>query len=823
MNVNQYIARLPCLTLVVAVLAFDARAASPSPETLVTAGLSQPVEILIDRWGISHIYAKNEADLFFAQGYNVARDRLFQLEWWRRQATGTVAEILGPKELKRDIGNRLFMYRGDLMQELNWYHPHGAAIIEAFVDGINAYIAETQRNPGLLTPEFQMLGLKPGNWTPAVVITRFNGLLANLNEEMNIALAIRTIGIKKVKELYHFQPDNPKLEMDPAIVAPLLSKDILDLYTAFREPIKFTPDELVAKYRNDPKILARLGRETLRPSALDLSTRQEDIGSNNWVVSGNLTASGFPLMMNDPHRVQEVPSLRYWVHLVAPNWNVIGGGEPSLPGVSIGHNDFGAWGLTIFGTDSEDLYIYDTNPANPSEYKYNGGWEPMSIIQDTIPIKGRSPAAVELKYTRHGPVVYEDKVHRKAYAVRAAWRETGGAPYLASLRMDQAHSWQEFQDACSYSRIPAENMVWADKDGNIGYQAVGIAPQRPNWSGLVPVPGDGRYEWDGYLPINALPHVVNPEKGFFNTSNNYLIPPGWAYRDALHYVWADPYRADSVEEFLKSGRMFSVSDMIQLQNNDLSIPARSVVPLLRDLTFAKAASQQAAARLLDWDYVLDKDSVQAGIYEMWQRRLMANVRDASVPREAQDYVGMPTMIKIIAWLQAPDGRFGADPIAGRNALLTKSLDEAVAELTERLGPDVEKWKLGAYHHATILHPLSAALKPELRAKYDVGTLPRGGDNYTVTATGGADNQTTGGSFKIIVDTEDWDNSVGLNNPGQSGDVNNPHYRDLYELWARGKYFPIFYSRTKVNSVAEKTFELRPASAAGAIPSGHAAR
>ena len=823
MKVHQYIERLPWLTLVVAVLAFDVRPARPSPEIHVTSGLSQPVEILIDRWGIAHIYAKNEADLFFAQGYNVARDRLFQLELWRRQATGTVAEFLGPRELKRDIGNRLFMYRGDLMQELNWYHPHGAAIIEAFVDGINAYIGETQRNPALLTPEFQMLGLKPRNWTPAVVITRFNGLLENLNEEMNIALAIRTIGIQKVKELYYFQPDNPKLEMDPAIDASLLSKDILDLYTAFREPIKFTPGELVAEYRNDPKILAGLDRESSRPWALYLSMRQEDIGSNNWVVGGNLTASGFPLMANDPHRVQEVPSLRYWVHLVAPNWNVIGGGEPSLPGVSIGHNDFGAWGLTIFGTDSEDLYIYDTNPARPSEYRYNGAWERMTIIKETIPIKGQSPAEIELKYTRHGPVVYEDKAHHKAYAVRAAWRETGGAPYLASLRMDQAHSWQEFQDACSYSRIPAENMVWADKDGNIGYQAVGIAPRRPNWSGLVPVPGDGRYEWDAYLPIKALPLVVNPEKDFFNTSNNYLIPPGWTYKDALHYVWAEPYRADSVAEFLRSGRMFSVSDMIELQNNDLSIPARSLVPLLRDLPFAKAASQQSAARLLGWDYVLAKDSVQAGIYEMWQRRLMANARDASVPREAQDYIGMPAMTKIIAWLQAPDGRFGPDPIAGRNALLTKSLDEAVAQLTERLGPDIEMWRLGAYHYAAIPHVLSAALKPELRAKYDVGTLPRGGDSYTVTATGGADNQTTGGSFKIIVDAGDWDNSVGLNNPGQSGDVNSPHYRDLYELWARGKYFPIFYSRPKVESVAEKTLELRPGSPAGAISTGHAAR
>ncbi|HUB82105.1 MAG TPA: penicillin acylase family protein [Bryobacteraceae bacterium] len=806
--------QLPRLAWLLAVLALPASSAGPPAETLLVPGLQQSVHILKDHWGISHIYASSEADLFFAQGYNVARDRLFQLELWRRQATGTVAEILGPKELQRDIGNRLFQYRGDLTQELNWYHPHGAAIVERFVAGINAYIAETRRNPALLTPEFQMLGIRPGEWTPAVVISRFNGLLGNLTAELNMALAVRAIGADRVKDLEHFQPANPRLDMDPAIDASLLSKDILTLFNAFREPIRFTPDELSGEARGSAKELAGW---MPGPTALDLSSRQVDIGSNNWVVSGKLTTSGFPMMMNDPHRVQEAPSLRYWVHLVAPGWDVIGGGEPSLPGVSIGHNDFGAWGLTIFGSDGEDLYVYEVNPANPLEYQYNGSWEPMTIIRESIPVKGQQAESVELKYTRHGPVIFEDRTHHKAYAVRAAWREIGGAPYLASLRMDQAHSWQEFEAACSYSRIPAENMVWADRDGNIGYQAVGIAPLRPNWSGLVPVPGDGRYEWDGYLPIQALPHVLNPEKGFFNTSNNYLIPPGWPYKEALHYVWADAFRADRVEEFLRSGRMFSVSDMVELQNSDLSIPARSLVPLLRDLTISNPASRQAASRLLQWDYVLDKDSAAAGIYEMWQRRLLANMRSSLVPAAAREYIGMPELTKMIGWLAAPDGRFGTDPISGRNAMLVHSLDEAVSELTSRLGPDIDQWKLGSYHHASIPHPFSRALKPELRAKFDVGSLPRGGDSYTVTATGGSDNQTSGGSFKIIVDTEDWDNSLGLNNPGQSGDVASAHYRDLYELWARGKYFPIFYSRSKVESVTEKDFELQPASAPG--PSG----
>ncbi len=797
------------LLFAIAALPMATRAASAPSETLSAPGLSQPVEIIKDRWGISHIYAKNETDLFFAQGYNVARDRLFQLEMWRRQATGTVAEILGKGELQRDIGNRLFLFRGDLSQETSWYHPHGTAIIKAFVDGINAYIAETERDPALLTPEFKMLGIKPGKWTPAVVISRFNGLLGNVEQEVRLASAIQAIGVDKVKDIMYFQPSDPKLEMDPAIDASLLSSEILGVYHAFRTPLRFTADELLPEYRNQ-KATLRLDQEI--ENAIDPSDLRQGIGSNNWVVSGKLTVSGYPMMMNDPHRDLSAPSLRYWVHLVAPGWNVLGAGEPALPGVSVGHNEFGAWGLTIFGTDSDDLYVYDTNPANPLQYKYAGAWEPMKVIRESIPVKGQAPDPVELKYTRHGPVVFEDRVHHKAYAVRAAWREIGSAPYLASLRIDQAHTFQEFSEACTYSRIPAENMVWADREGNIAYQAVGIAPRRPNWSGLVPVPGDGRYEWNGFLPIKELPHVLNPEKGFYNTSNDYQIPRGWPYKDALNYVWADPFRGQSVAEFLGSGRRFTVADMVQLQNNDLSIPARSLVPLLRNLEMRDPVAKQAADRLLHWNDVLDKDSIAAGIYEKWQRRLVANVRELAIPKAAQPFFAttVPPMSRIISWMYAPDGRFGADPIEGRNALLVKSLEEALAELTKRFGPDMEKWKLGAYHYARIYSPITNAVKPDLEEQFDVGNLPRGGDGFTITATNGpGDNQVAGGSFKIVVDTENWDNSVGLNSPGQSGDIHDRHYRDLYELWARGEYFPIFYSRSKVESVEEKKFVLAP--------------
>jgi len=775
-------------------------------------GLSAPVDVLRDRWGINHIYAKSENDLFFVQGYTAARDRLFQFELWRRQATGTVAEVFGRKELKRDIGTRLHMFRGDLKAELNWYHPHGEAIITSYVRGVNAYIADVLRNPSSLPVEFAMLGIKPAPWTPDVVISRHNALLANIGQELNMAQAVRLLGAEKVKDIQYFQGGDPDITPDPAIDLSLLSSSILELYNAFRRPIAFGT-----------------GAQAEEPSALELSQRNEDIGSNNWVVGGARTQSGYPLLMNDPHRNQSAPSLRYLVHLVAPGWNVIGGGEPMLPGVSIGHNEFGAWGLTIFGTDSEDLYVYETNPANPNQYKYGGAWEDMRVIGDTIPVKGEAPVAVALKFTRHGPVLSEDAAHHKAYALRAAWMERGAAPYLASLRMDQARTWDEFVEACTFSRIPSENMVWADRKGNIGYQAVAITPLRPNWSGLVPVPGDGRYEWNGYLPINALPHVANPEKGYFATANNYLFPPDYQYKEALHYTGADPYRVSRISEVLASGRLHTVADMMRLQNDNVSIPARSLVPLLRDVRVSDTAPGQVSdtvskARdlLLAWNDSVDADSVAAGVYEMWQRRLTANVRNLVVPKEAQAFVGQPSMKRVIDWLNAPDGRFlrgqtpgastqGSDPVQGRDDLLSRSLSEAVAELTKKLGPDMNAWRWGQekYHHALIRHPLADIATPDVRARLNVGPYPRGGDSYTVSATGGADNQTSGGSLKIIADTENWDNSLGLNNPGQSGDPASLHYRDLFELWSRGKYFPVTYSRPRVESVAEERLVLTP--------------
>ncbi len=781
-------------------------------DTLRISGLEKPVEILRDPWGVSHIYARTERDLFFAQGFNAARDRLFQLEVWRRQATGTLSEILGAREVFRDHGTRLFQFRGNLQQELNHYHPRGASIIGAFVEGVNAYIDLTEGNPDLLPMEFALLGIRPQRWTPEVVVSRHQGLLGNISQELNLGRAVATVGSAVVRELSYFHPGDPFIDLDPAIDGSLLSEDILGLYDAFRDPVRFRPEDVQASARNDPQSFARLSSLLLAEEREASAAQREALGSNNWVIGGQLSQNGYPLMANDPHRTLAAPSLRYLVHLVAPGWNVIGAGEPAIPGISVGHNEHGAWGLTVFSTDSEDLYVYDTNPADGREYAYGGGWERMRIVHDTIHVRNAEPVVVELRYTRHGPVVFQDERHDKAYAVRAAWMEIGGAPYLASLRMDQARTWEEFREACNYSNIPGENMVWAGRSGDIGWQAVGIAPIRRNWSGLVPVPGDGRYEWDGYLPIKAKPHVLNPAAGYFATANSNLTAPDFPFRqEAIGWSWTDPYRWARIQEVVASGKRHSMMDMLSLQTDYLSIPARTLVPLLGPLRSAHPRTEVARESLLQWDHVLDSSSVEAGIYVAWERRIQANIVDLAVPTEARPYFSRLSMKRLIDWLMAPSGVFGPDPLAGRDSLLIRSLKEAVDGLEARFGSRMSDWKYGQsrYKHALIRHPLSPAVSDEVRRVLDVGPVPRGGNSYTVGNTGGGDNQTTGASFRIFVDTGDWDNTLGLNSPGQSGDPSSPHYRDLFSLWQEDRVFPMFFSRRKVESVTSEVLVLDP--------------
>ena len=756
-----------------------------------TLKLNDKVEVLRDKFGINHIYANNQRDLFYMQGYLAARDRLFQFEIWRRQATGTVSEIFGESELERDIGTRLFMFRGDIKEELNHYHDDGYEIITSYTDGINAYISEVRNNPESLPIEFKILGIKPEIWTPSDVISRHQGLLGNIELELNIGRAVSKIGVDKVKDLQWFHPKDPELKLDEKITEEDLDQDILKLYNAYRKPIKFKKEYLLEEFRKN---------EDLEVSFLENSKNLEDefsIGSNNWVISGKKSESGYPILANDPHRTIVAPSLRYLTHLVAPGWNVIGGGEPEIPGISIGHNGYGAWGLTVFRTDAEDLYIYELNPENSNQYYHKGEWIDFNIIKESIPVKGGEDYEIKLYYSIHGPVTLIDENRNRAYAVRCGWLEVGGSPYLASLRMNQSNSWEEFREACNYSNIPGENMIWADKDGNIGWQAVGIAPIRNTHSGMVPVMGDGRYEWDGYLPIIEKPNDFNPDDEFLATANENVTPLSYDKWNAIGFSWADPFRGDRVDQFLVDSKKFTMQDMIDLQVDYYSPPAFYLTGMLSGLinydeNFLKEYDDYIW-RLIKWDNKLNKNSVEATIYVNWERNIINEFNKEYVPDKVKGLIRVQ-LFKIINKLYNMDENL-------RNNFLKKTFISSINDLKSKFGDKTDEWVYGqdGYKHIKVKHPLEDIVNDSIYKILSFQKYPRGGNGYTVGATGSNLSQSHGATFKVIIDTKDWDNSLASNSPGQSGDPSSLFYRNLYKDWAEDKYFNLLYSKEKIES------------------------
>lgn len=753
--------------------------------------LLDKVEVLRDNNGINHIYANNQRDLFFMQGYLAAKDRLFQFEIWRRQATGTVSEIFGEEELERDIGTRLFMFRGDLKEELNHYHDEGFEIITSYTEGVNAYIREVMNNPKSLPIEFKLLNIKPELWTPADVISRHQGLLGNIEQELNIGRAVLKIGEEKVKSLQWFHPKDPELKLDENITEKDLDNDILKLYKAFRKPIEFKKEYLVKKYlkENEPEI-----------SYIENEKYLDDkfsIGSNNWTISGNKTISGYPILANDPHRTIVAPSLRYITHLVAPGWDVIGGGEPEIPGISIGHNGFGAWGLTVFRTDAEDLYVYDINPKNLNQYWHKGRWYDFKIIKESIPIKGRENFEVDLYYSVHGPVTFIDKERKKGYAVRCGWLEPGGSPYLASLRMNQSKSWEEFREACNYSNIPGENMIWADREGNIGWQAVGIAPIRNTHSGLVPVMGDGRYEWVDYLPIIEKPNIFNPKEDFFATANQNVTPISYDKWNAIGFSWSDPYRGDRIDDILSSKNKLSMQDMIDLQVDYFSYPSVYLIDLLNEVIDNENNFLSQYSKYIDllnnWDNILLKNSIEAMIYVNWERTIIKMFHEDYLPEEVNQLLSVQlyTIIDQISKME----------VNQKKSFLLETFLVSLNDLKNKFGENIENWTYGQveYKHIKVKHPLEDIVNDSIYKILSFKSYPRGGNGYTPNSTSSNLSQSSGASFRVIIDTKDWDNSLATNSPGQSGNPTSPFYRNLYEDWANDKYFNLFYSKEKIKS------------------------
>ena len=798
-NILKY--ALP-LFLVVTAIPNVTRSQSTVPtETIMLPNLRQPTEILIDHWGVPHIYAKNETDLFFAQGFNAARDRLFQIDLWRRRGLGQLSEAFGPAYVEQDKATRLFLYRGDMEKEWAVYSADAKQIAESFVGGINAYIDWLDEHPDRMPFEFKELNYKPARWKPEdPVRIRSHGLTGNLINEVARAKVVCAGGLKWDEIRYRLEP--PWQTRVPEGLDPCLPKDVLKVFELATQSVRFVP-EAVAPV-------------SLQASAGPLNDfpPEAPAESNNWVVSPRKSATGRAIMANDPHRVYVQPSIRYIVDLNSPTLHMTGIGEPAVPGVSNGHNDWIAFGGTYFALDQEDLYVYELNPANPEEYKYKGGWEPFRVVHEQIRVKGHADVPVDLKFTRHGPVIYFEREKDRAFAVRTDWLEPGTAAYLASLGFLHARNFEEFLHALEGWGAPPINHVYADVKGNIGWAPAGFAPIRPNWDGLLPVPGDGRYEWAGRWSGDKLPRTYNPATGYITTSNEMDLPGDYPYRERkLGFEWTPPFRHQRIDEVLAKFDRVSVEDSMQLQNDVVSVPARRLVALLKPLSSDDPASKAALELLKGWNADLAADSPQAALHEVWfSRHLLTAFKEAVVSKTVAESFDRPDVAFMLDVLEHPEKQFSRNAVEQRNKILLTTLAAAYKEMESLQGLDPGRWRWGKLHNNLSEHPFSAIVDAATQARLNVGPLEKGGSAYTPNAAGYrvSDFRQLGGpSVRLVIDVGNWDNSRAVNHPGQSGDPDSPHYRDLATMWRDGQYFPLLYSRKAVENAAEKKIELVP--------------
>ncbi|MDO9071653.1 MAG: penicillin acylase family protein [Rubrivivax sp.] len=805
---------LTCSTVALALLCAAPRQAQSAPaapaeapdrapkQTLRIPGLAAPAQILVDRWGVPHIYAGSEDDVFFAQGFNAARDRLFQIDLWRRRGLGRLASVFGANFVEQDRAARLFLYRGDMAPEWQAYGPDAQRIATRFVAGINAYIDLVGREPARLPFEFGHFGYAPEKWQPEdVVRIRSHGLTRNLaSEAWRSLLACR--GQLKADEV-RVAMSPPWAVKVPDGLDPCIPPEVLRVFGLATQGV------LVSG--RDGRRAALEVSPTVAAAAADAPPE----GSNAWVVAPARSATGRPILASDPHRLHGAPSLRYIVHLNAPGLNVIGGGEPALPGVSIGHNGSVAFGLTIFAIDQEDLVVYETDGADAAAYRYQGRWEKLRVLTEAIAVRGQAAQTVTLAYTRHGPVTHVDVAKRRAYAVRSGWFEPGMAPYLGSIGYMRAKNFADFRRALSNWGAPAVNQVYADVAGNIGWVTGGLAPKRPNWDGLLPVPGDGRYEWAGFWPGEELPWLLNPAAGWFASANEMNLPADYPWRERkLGFEWPSNARHQRIAEVLAGLRKANIGDSMRLQNDVLSVPARRLQALLRGLRSADMDVQAAVKLLTGWNLQASAHSAAAALFEVWwSRHLGAAFREAVLDGAAAALLRTTDTEPMLAALESPQLRFGPDAVRRRDALLARSLAAAWADMRRLAGADPARWRWDALHQAVFTHPLANAADAATRLRLNVGPLPKqgGSDTVNLSSYDPANFRQIGGpSFRMVLDVGAWDNSRAVNAPGQSGDPASPHYRDLAPLWLKGEYFPLLYSRGRIEAATVQRFELLPA-------------
>jgi penicillin amidase len=777
--------------------------------TLEVAGLTAPVEVVRDRWGVPHLFAANERDLFFAQGYVHAQDRLWQMHFNRTVASGRLSSLFGPGPLDADRYLRTVGLRRAAERDLPLLSADTRAILQAYADGVNAYLASHR---GKLPIEFTLLGVKPEPWTPidSLAWSRMMSFNLSLNSQLEISRAqlVKVFGLAVARQLV------PPYPADAPVIVPEAG------------PQAGLPAPLaVSSLREDAASPLEQGLLSLLPSA----RRDQIWGSNAWVVHGSRTATGKPLLANDTHLGLSMPSTWYEIGLHGGRFDCVGFSLAGLPLVVMGQNRRIAWGVTNLNADVQDLYVERLdNAENPRRAWFQGRWEELKREREEIPVKGGSPVTLEVLSTRHGPLVNtvlppaEPGAPRDPQPLALRWAALEGSRLVDAISAaDRASNWGEFRQAMSQWDTPSLNFVYADVDGNIGYQSTAKVPIRvAGHDGTVPVEGwSGRAEWRGFIPFEEMPHALNPAAGYVATANHKVVPDSYPYLLTMDY--ASPDRARRLNVLLSEQKKFTVDDMRALQADVLSQRSAGSRQRAEVIQPQNEVEKAALDHYRKWDLRYDVDSIGATINSAWEVFLTPAIFDELERKElaaAKPLVfSQPEMIDVL--LQRPNDPWFDDrrtpAVETRDDILRRSFSEAIAWLREQNGDDPRDWRWGSLHRVSFTHqPFGMAGIAPLEWIFNSRVLEVAGESDTVNSNGSDPRRPFrtgfGVSQRFIADLADLGRSVAVNSTGQSEHPFHRHRNDLAVLWSRGEYHPVLTTREAAGAHAESVLTLTPA-------------
>ena len=775
--------------------------------TAPLAGLQHEVTVERDIWGIPHVRASSLADMAEAQGYVMAQDRLWQMDLLRRVARGELSEILGPVTVGVDKRYRLMRFGPAAERDEGLLDEESRLVMEAYSRGVNKFIEQHQNK---LPVEFTLLKYKPTPWKPSdsLVIAgyMYDTLTETWEDKFDRAKVTARAGAQRARDLFsqeaaldHFvvgDPDRPSSGAQR-------SGDPDD-----EDDDDMTPDDVLKAgtptTRHDPSGLIA----ALAPAALQwVSESQRDIrhtlGSNNWVVSGEHTATGKPLLANDTHLELSVPPIWYQMHLTCPGWNVKGFTLPGAPLVVIGHNERIAWGFTNNMADVQDLYIETFNPAQPDEYKANGKWLKAETVDEVIHVKGKADVHYPVTVTRHGPVMMREG--NTGYALRWTATEPGGLGNTY-LRLGKAQNWHEFREVMKSVWGPAQNAVYADVAGNIGYVMAARVPIRKKGHGEVPVPGDtDEYEWKGYIPFEQLPQAINPEDGLIVTANARVVGPD--YKPYLTDHWEEPYRTARIWDLLHDKHDLRPADMLKVQTDTYSYPdvflAEQLAPAAKIAAPKDPRTQKLVALAKDWNGIAESDSPVVSFLEGTRRAALRLILQPVLGDDTQLYQWRSTAFlqrvlteRPAAWLPAAYKNY--------DELLVAAADESVQHLEKDSGSArIEDWQWKRFDSLDMLHPLGR--EGLLKALFSISGKPQGGTRFSPRAATRRD----GPAMRMVANIGDWDHSLMVIPGGQSGQLGSSHYSDQFRYWYEGKPVVAPFSDAAEATVRKHTLTLKP--------------